>query len=124
MGKRRHKYNVAPKEQRTFNGIVYHSKAESVYAEQLDLLKRAGDIIDWERQVTFQLGPDIKTVVDFVVTEWRDKYVVEIKGMELPAFKRVKKLWPKYGPLDMHVMKRVGKRWQESVIQGAEMPPA
>ena len=110
------KYRV---EQRTYNGIVYHSEAESVYAAQLDRLKCVGAIIGWERQVEFPLG-DTKTVVGFVVTEWRDKYVVEIKGVELPEFETVKKLWREYGPLDMHVMKRVGNRWQDSVIQGAE----
>ncbi|MCZ6654838.1 MAG: DUF1064 domain-containing protein [Planctomycetota bacterium] len=118
MVKKPHKYRVSPKEQRTYNGDVYHSKAEAIYAAQLDLLLRSGDIRGWERQVKFQLGPDNKTIVDFLVTEWHDVYVVEIKGMETPEFKRVKKLWVKYAEIDMQIMKRFGNRWQVSVLHG------
>ncbi len=118
MMKKSHKYRVAQREQRTYNGVIYHSKAETIYAAQADLLLRAGEIRNWKRQVTFQLGPDFKTTVDFVITERHGKYVVEVKGFETPDFKRVKRLWRKYGPMDMQIMKRVGNRWQVSVLHG------
>ncbi len=116
--KKHNKYKVAPEEERTYNGTVYHSKAESTYAAQADMLLRSRDILGWKRQVTFQLGPDNNTTVDFVTTDRHGEYVVEVKGFETPEFKKVKKLWKKYGPMAMHIMKRVGNRWQVSILRG------
>lgn len=118
--KKRHKYNVGAKENRTYDGVVYHCMAEAIYAQDLDILLNSGNIRHWERQVEFKLGEDDKTIVDFVVTEWHDKYVVEVKGVETPDFKRVKRLWKKYGPMDMQVLKRRGNRWDVCVIHGAQ----
>lgn len=50
----RSKYNVdrspAGKLARTYKGVVYDSLAEARYATALDLQKRTGVILDWERQ--------------------------------------------------------------------------
>lgn len=116
---KRHKYGVAPKEQRTYDGIVYHSKAEAIRAQQLDVLLHSHAIKDWKRQVTIPLGEDFKTVVDFVVTEWHEKYAEEVKGVETPAFKTVRRLWPKYAPMDMQIMKRKRGRWSIERLRGA-----
>lgn len=121
MVKKPHKYGVAAKENRTYDGVVYDSKAEAIYAAEVDLLFTNNDIKEWERQVTFQLGPDSKTRVDFVVTEWHEQYAVEIKGVETPAFRRVRRLWKKYGTMDMIIKKRHGNRWQTSRIRGGAM---
>lgn len=117
--KKRHKYNVGAKATRTYNGDVYDSMAEAIYAQQLDMLKSHGGIRTWARQVTFPLGPDFKARVDFVVVDWHTTYAVEVKGVDLPSFKKIKKLWRKYGTMALQVMKRRGNRWQISVVPGA-----
>lgn len=38
-----------------YNGRRYDSKKEAGYAEKLDWMKKAGEIKDWEPQVTYQL---------------------------------------------------------------------
>lgn len=118
----RNKYNVAPKDERTHNGIVYDSKAEMLYAQGLDQQLQAGDITGWVRQVTIPLGEDFKTRIDFLeFYEWDDETVVlfvEIKGMETPRFKDVRRLWDKYGPGPLHIKKRRGNSWTTETIDG------
>lgn len=93
-----------------YEGQVYHSKKEAGYAAELDLLKRAKEILDWGRQVkvSFNVCPDCAKLndgnckdhpktkqfhlanyyVDFIVyypdgiVEW-----VEVKGFETPEWK-------------------------------------
>jgi len=60
------KYHVAPKEDRTYNGIVYDSKREASKAAELDLDVLAGNITFYLRQVPFDLGAGVKYVADFV----------------------------------------------------------
>lgn len=111
------KYQVAPRSARTADGIVYHSKAEMLMAQRLTVEKECGAIHCFARQVKVQLGPDFKTIVDFMVNEgFKDQYAVEVKGVETPTFKTVKRLWQKYVPCPMHIVKR-GKT--AKVIEGA-----
>ncbi len=76
---------VAPKEQRTYNGVIYQSKAESTYAGMLDLLVKAGSIASWRRQVRFPIEIN-KTVVCDVVVDFQVVYpdgktaLIEVKG--------------------------------------------
>ena len=49
------RYRVAPKEDRTWNGIVFHSKEEMNHHIDFDALLRAGKIAKLERQVPFWL---------------------------------------------------------------------
>lgn len=108
---KKHKYGVAPKEQRTYGNVLYDSKAERCRAEDLDLQIASGLIKCWDRQVRIQLGPDFHTVVDFAV-ENRDgrKHVEEVKGVETQRFKLVRRLWLKYGPCPMLILKRTNIR--------------
>ncbi len=113
--RRRNKYDA----QRTeYNGVVYHSKAESIRARELDFLLAANEILDWERQVQVLLGPDFKTRVDFVVTDRNGQHAQEVKGYETPAFRTVRRLWKKYGPYPMSILKRKGNGWTREVING------
>lgn len=108
-----HKYRVAPKEERTYMGVVYHSKAEAKYARNLDLMLRAKAIHSWTGQMRFRLGeahPDCgrcfhdkpdSYVADFAV--WLEPggdpdEVHEVKGMETPEWKRKKKLFQAFYP--------------------------
>ena len=115
VSERLHKYRAAPTD---YGGVRYDSKAEAEYAMTLDLLLRAREIKDWDRQVKIPLGDDDSLRVDFVVTEWHDVYAVDVKGVETADFKRKAKLWKKYGTMDLLVMKRKGGKWLPTRVPG------
>lgn len=111
---RRNKFNVAPKEQRTHNGKVYASKAEAEYAAVIGLSLRAGAILCVQEQPCVTLGlPELKYIPDFLITNNDgSKFYVDVKGMETPIFRKNKKLWAKYGPGQLHIVKKSGKRFK------------
>ena len=105
--KRRNKYGVSPPEERTYNNVVYASKKESRKAQELDLLKEAGEINFWLRQVPFSLPGGIIYRADFVTfvnianiyigdslidKHWIVK-VIETKGFKTPEWKLKLKLF-------------------------------
>ena len=49
------RYNVKPKSERTYKGVVYDSAFEMSYAQKLELLVRNGEIISWDRQVRYDI---------------------------------------------------------------------
>ena len=66
-------------------GIRYSSKREGKYAEQLNLLKKAGAIKFYLRQVGFDLPGKIRHFVDFLIFYADGTYkFVEVKGRDLP----------------------------------------
>jgi len=109
-------------------GRVYDSKAEADYARRLDEWREEG-LVEWVLpQVTIPLGPDFSTRVDFLVehlgqprlvlgkeTSRTEVIAVEVKGYETPRFRKIKKLWRKYGPFPLWVVKQ-GKI--EEIITG------
>lgn len=111
----KHKYGIAPPDERIYDDVLYDSKLEVKRAIELDLLLRSGAITGWQRQVRFELGPDFATVVDFVVTNAKTTWVEEVKGFETPDFKRIKKLWRRYGPIPLLVYTydpKKGTKWK------------
>ena len=100
-------------ERTEYNGVYYDSKAEAHYAAYLDLEKLDGRVRWWIRQVTILLGPDHKTRVDFLVMlnlpGGSEVEAHEVKGCETSRFAKVRRLWPKYAPFRMKVIKRGGK---------------
>lgn len=104
---------VASKEDRTYNGQVYHSKAEAKKAAELDLMKKTGQIVTWTSQVPFPIevnGVYICTViVDFRVCPTAFKgtsYLLEVKGHETQLYKLKRKLLKAcYPDLDYRVVK-------------------
>lgn len=102
-----------------YDGATYGSRAEAEHARILDLEIRIGEILAWIRQVTFPLGPDFKTRVDFLVFAAPGACRVdEVKGVETARFKTVRRLWPKYGPCELHVLTKKGTTWTREVIPG------
>lgn len=86
---RKSKYGNIPK---VFLGKVYDSQNEALFARDLELRKKAKDIKDYERQVSFSIGINNEHIcyyiADFVVTNNNgSKDVVEIKGFETEVFK-------------------------------------
>ena len=89
------KYGARKKE---YNGVVYASAFEAKYAAQLDWRKRAGDIKDWQRQITFNLVVNktliCKYIIDFVIINNDDsKEYIETKGFETRDWKIKRKLF-------------------------------
>ena len=101
---RQHKYRAKPT---IYKGRKYASKAEAAYAARLDA---DPDVMWWLRQPAFDLGEDTRYRADFLVGELGSGhlfvYAVDVKGVETDAFKRIKRLWQKYGVMPLHVVKR------------------
>ena len=92
-----------------YAGRVYDSKAEAAYAIRLDLLIVSHEIKRWVPQPEYMLGEDFKYRADFLVTGNDDsRWVVDVKGHEMSRFRQAKKLWKKYGPLPLHIVKKGG----------------
>jgi len=89
--------NVASRADRTYNGVVYDSKAEALYAFKLDGMRASGEILGWERQIRIPLiVNEVKVcmfVVDFVVQGQSAFEYHEIKGWETPEYKLKLKLF-------------------------------
>ena len=100
------RYKVAPKSERTWNGIVFHSKEEMQHHIDFDALLRAGKILKLERQVPFPLyaakplaGSHVtfavavsKYLADHVVTELDGSVTIyETKGHRSAGYKLSKK---------------------------------
>ena len=80
-----------------YNGIMYDSKLEAKYAQQLDLRLRGRDIKHWSRQVKFPIvvnGEKICTYIcDFQIFHNDGSMeFVEVKGNETKEWKLKKKL--------------------------------
>jgi len=126
---KRNKYGVdiSPKGKaaRTYRGRCYDSRMEMKYAIHLDYLVSAGDVADWIPQPSVQLGEDTAFRPDFLVIEKTGiPYYVDVKGKETPRFRMIKKLWAKYGRLNLHVVKYVKGQLQttEIIEGGANLP--
>lgn len=110
MRSRGNKFGVSAPEQRTWNHKTYDSKAECEYAQVLDMMQRAGDIIAYYEQVKVELGvrENVYRVDFLVVPNEGMPHFVDVKGVETAKFKRDCKLWRSYGRLDLVVVKRTG----------------
>lgn len=103
-GQVRHKYKNLPTEH---NGQRYDSKAEAKYAAHLDLLKRAGQVLFYLRQVPFHLPGRTRYVVDFAVfyADGRVSFV-DVKGMETQSFRAKKRMVEDlYAPVEIEVVR-------------------
>lgn len=91
LPERRNKYGVAPKEERTVDGILFASKAEMEAYCKLRMLQAAGEVTKLELQPVFKFPPGFEYRADFRVT-YRDGSVsvVDTKGVETAVF-RLKK---------------------------------
>lgn len=80
---------------RVFNGLIYDSGKEAQYAQELELLKKAGEIKGYTRQVRFSLdwGGDKRKhicnyIADFVVEKPNGtREIREVKGFATEVFR-------------------------------------
>ena len=101
---RKSKYNAKRTE---YNGHTYDSIREAAYARTLDILKQAGEVVQWIPQVPFRLPGKTRYVCDFLVfyADGRAEFV-DVKGMETPAFKAKKKMVEElYAPIEIKIVK-------------------
>ena len=104
------------------DGIRFDSRAEADWWAMLALSLRAGEIRSVNRQVTYTLG-DISYRADFeIVTDDGERIAQDVKGVETPRFRLVRRLWAKYGPCPLQVIKRRGRKWFIEVIAGSNEP--
>lgn len=75
-----------------YEGMVFHSKLEAAYAQELDLRIKAKDITRWERQVRLDLKVNGQKIcsyyIDFVIIHNDgSKEYVECKGFETEVWR-------------------------------------
>ena len=74
-----------------YNGSIFDSKFEAQQAIELDMMKKAGEIIDWERQVRIPLEVNgykvCDYIIDFVVYRDGETEYLEAKGYPTPVWK-------------------------------------
>lgn len=87
-----------------WNGRKYPSKAEMDHARQLHGLVEAG-MLSWVlEQVPITLG-DTKYRMDFLTPTEHGVEAVDVKGFEKPKDKEVLRLWRKYGPFPLRIIR-------------------
>ena len=79
------KYHVSPVDERTYNGKVFRSKLEALYAQHLDNLKirweyEAKKIVFWTKETPTRPSRMLTKLIDFVVHTDRIE-LDECKGM-------------------------------------------
>lgn len=75
-----------------YNGSRYHSKFEAKVAQDLDFMKKSGEVEEWERQVRIDLRVDGEHVcnyyIDFIVYHKSGvKEYIEVKGFETDVWR-------------------------------------
>lgn len=115
----------------TLDGIQFDSKAEAAYYNQLKILKKAGEIKDFEMQVKFTLmdrfyhptktrksgEPSVVGAItytpDFIV-EKNDgsKHVIDVKGHRTPIFNLKAKLFMRQYGIPIILAKRKGRGFE------------
>jgi len=107
--------NIAPAHERVFQGRVYHSKAECVYAQELELQRMAKAIIGWDSQIRFPIIVNEQkictVVVDFQVYHLDgSRECIEVKGWESEVYRIKAKLFRATYPKVKYTVVKVGKQ--------------
>jgi hypothetical protein len=100
----KHKFKAKPV---TYDGTRFASKLEFDYYLHLELLKKAGQLIMFLRQVPFFLPGGTKYICDFVLfTEDGNVRFVDVKGVETDSFKIKKREVEAIYPITIEIVKR------------------
>lgn len=118
------KYHVSAKEARTYDGIVFDSKAEMEFYRDIVLpLYNAGEIVKYELQKPFELQPGFRRygkvvraityVCDFYLVYKNGRTeVIDVKGMATTeALLKRKMFWYKYPDENLLWMQKKNKQW-------------
>lgn len=103
-----HKFHAKPQE---FRGRVYPSKAQARYAQELELRKRAGEVLFWLEEVPFRLPNGGIHRVDFEVflTSGIVEFI-EIKGYDMPVGKLKRELVESLYPVKIEIVRYTSGR--------------
>ena len=96
MFKKKHKYGVSPKAERTVDGIVFASKKESIRYGELKLLQQQGLITGLKLQPNYECVVNGKKicgyVADFLYETPEGSVVEDVKGFKTRIYRLKKKL--------------------------------
>lgn len=101
MRRKSHKYNAIPTE---LNGVKFASRKEARFAQQLDLLIKAGIVSHYDTQPSYELQPSykqgdktirsIRYVADFKVFYADGRVeIIDCKGVKTPVYLIKKKMF-------------------------------
>jgi hypothetical protein len=111
MKARKSKYNVGARADRTWGGRVFDSLSEMRYAKVLVQAEKNGEITDLEYQPKVVMT-EAKIVykADFKYRVVKDNEVlwVDVKGALTATFRLKLRLWKKYGPGKLRLVKQSG----------------
>jgi len=98
-----HKFRAIPI---TLDGIRFDSKKEGAFYSKLKLMKKAGEVLFFLRQIPFQLPGQTKYFVDFQVfyTNGTIEFI-DVKGVETENFKLKKRQVEELYPVEIKVVK-------------------
>lgn len=108
MKLKHNKYNVSDPSKRTYKGRTYDSKAEMLYAVRLDLLIKAGEVLDYVDQPKVHISGDLWYRPDFFVVEPEQAYYVDVKGVMTDGFRKIMAAWPARPGFPLRIVKRKG----------------
>lgn len=79
--------------------LTFQSQLEARYYDQLELLKKSGDVLFFLRQVPFDIGGGVKYKADFMVFMADGTVeIVDVKGVKTRSYinkkKQVEELYP------------------------------
>lgn len=114
-GPKRSKYRAVRTE---YNGVMYDSRFEAARAAELDALQANGVIRWWLAKPKFRLGlAENIYVADALVIDHLGEWAEDTKGVDTPKFLRDVKLWRRFGPCELHIVRRSGA----TIIPGGRM---
>lgn len=95
----KHKFSAKPQ---NLDGIHFASKKEARRYDELNLLKKDGEVLFFLRQVPLHLPGAVKYVCDFLVF-WKDGEVTfeDVKGMRTPQYIAKKKIVEAIYPIEI-----------------------
>lgn len=95
----KHKFKAVQSEA---NGIIFSSKKEMRRYLDLNLLKKAGQVLFFIRQVPFHLPGNIKYVCDFMIF-WTDGNITieDVKGFKTDMYKAKKRIVEAVYPIEI-----------------------
>lgn len=120
---KRNKYNA---KRTDYNGIKYDSRFEASVAEELDLRKKAKDILDWDRQYKLEMwcytrdgskAFKVTHKVDFRIHHKDGSYeLLEAKGIETDDYKWRRKflehIWLSENPDHTYTVVKQQRNWK------------
>jgi hypothetical protein len=100
--KKRHKYNA---KLIVFDGFKFRSKAEHERYIILKMMYSSGQTEWFSCQPTIHITCDFSYRPDFMVVENGEVHYEDVKGLETARFRQAKRLWAKYVPIPLWIIK-------------------